>query len=111
MEYDTKEFNKDELLFLRSNTILGPIAKLKIMKISDDIEKFRNWYLKLEGELIDYDYSVALQFEYELRLRVWQNKCSGLWKKYGDGTSLEDFSFVIMRQNMAKNASKIKNRK
>ena len=111
IDYEAKEFDNDELLFLRANTVLGPVAKLKIMKVEESIDKFRNWYLKLEGELLETNYTVALELEYEIRLKAWQNRCLHLWKQYGDGLSLEEFSLVVMHQNMEKNEAKIKNRK
>ena len=89
-------------MFLRSNTFLGPIAKLRIMETEDSIEKFRMWYLKMEGELIESDYTPALELEYELRLKSWQNKCIRRWKQNSDGLDLSDFADNVIYDSMKK---------
>lgn len=102
MEYDTKQLNKDELEFLRANTFLGPIAMLKIAKVKAEIEKSRKWYLKMEGELLESDYTIADELEYELRQRAWENKLASLWKKHQDGLGLTEFAEMVMEQQMEK---------
>jgi len=89
-----------KLDFLRKNTILGPFAILKIDKLRKESEEFRKWYLKMEGELIDIDYSMADNLEYDLRFRVWENGLARDWMKYGDGLGLSEFADLIMVQNM-----------
>ena len=99
-EYDTKRIDSNELSFLRANTTLGPVAKIKITQLQAAAEKMRKLYLKAEGELLESDYSIADEFEYEARLRVWENKCAALWKKSGDGLGLSEFAQLMMEQQM-----------
>ena len=62
-EYDTRMVNSKELAFLRANTMLGPIATLKIEKMRAEAEKLRQEYFKAEGELLEADHSFVDEFE------------------------------------------------
>lgn len=99
-EYDNKAVDYNELEFLRANTMLGPAAALKITKMKAESEQLRKAYFKAEGELLESDYSLADEFEYEMRLRAWENKCASMWKKYGDGLGLSEFAKEAMQQRM-----------
>ena len=97
---DTLRFNKETLEFLRANTTLGPIALLKIIKLKREIDKAREWYFKLEGELLEADYTAADELEYELRLRVWENICAQTWKQIPDDIGLYDYSIAALEHGM-----------
>ena len=98
--YDTPEFNYEELEFLRQNTRLGPISMAKIQQIKSQIEKYRRWFLKNEGELLESDYTPADLLEYELRLKAWERFWEKEWKKNPDGLGLSEFSRMILEQKM-----------
>lgn len=98
--FDTKDFNKEAFEFLKANTTLGPISLLKINKMKRELDKARDWYLKMEGELLASDYSLADELEYELRMRAWENKVASMWKKNPDGLSLFEFAEMIIEQNI-----------
>ena len=98
--YDTKEFDLNELNFLRQNTKLGPVAALKIQKMRSDVDAYRKWYFQKEGELIEGEYSAADALEYELRLRAWENFWAREWKKDPNGLSLSEFANMAMQQQM-----------
>ena len=98
--YDTTEFNSEELEFLRQNTRLGPISMAKIQQIKSQIEKYRRWFLKNEGELLESDYAPADLLEYELRLRAWERFWEKEWQKNPDGLGLSEFSRMILEQKM-----------
>ena len=93
---------KEELIFLRSNTVLGPISLLKLEKLREEIIKARELFYKLEGCLIDFDYSSLEQLEYELRFEAWKNRCMNLWLINPDGLSLSEFAEIAMEQQMAR---------
>ena len=96
------EVNYDELDFLRRNTILGPIAKIKLQRAKKYGDDFRKWYLEMERELLEADYTFVDELEYEMRLRTWENKCANSWKKYPDGLDLSEFARMVMESNMPK---------
>ena len=98
--YDSNEFNYEELEFLRQNTKLGPISLLKIQNIKNQSEKYRKWYLKNERELLESDYSMADELEYELRTKAWENSLSRIWKNNPDGQDLSEFAKMVMEQKM-----------
>ena len=106
-----ERYNKNtELEFLRRNTTLGPIALIKIGKMKQAIDKSRQWYLQMEGELIESDYTLADELEYDLRFQEWIRKCAPLWRQCADNTDLFAFSKMVMYQQIEK-VIKIKKRK
>ncbi len=98
--YDTPKLNYEELEFLRQNTRLGPISMANIQQVKSQIEKYRKWFLKNEGELLESDYTPADLLEYELRLKAWEHFWEKEWKKDPDGLSLSEFSRMILEQKM-----------
>ena len=105
---DTPNINYNELEFLRKNTMLGPVALLKIQNLRNNAKEFRNWYYKIEGELLAVDYSEAEALEYRLRLKAWENKIMPVWQKYGQGWGLTEFAEMVMEQQMEKPRTKSK---
>ncbi len=98
--FDTEKINYSELDFLRKNTKLGPNASLKIKKARIEAEKYRKWYYEIEHELLETDYSLADELEYELRWRAWEKGCFKFWKKYGDGLDLTEFAKSVLNDTM-----------
>ncbi len=98
--YDTKELDRDKLEFLRKTTFLGPIAMFRIARAKKQADKFREWYREREGELLEADYSIADELEYEIRFNAYQNSMAKLWSQYGDGLGLQEFAEMTMEQNM-----------
>ena len=95
------EINYDELEFLRANTIiLNPFALASVLMARRQADEYRNWYLKHEGELLESDYTNADELEYDLRFKIWQNKCANLWKQNPDGLDLADFSKMVIHNNL-----------
>jgi len=98
--FDTRNFKPEELEFLRKNTILGPIAVLKIQIEKGRCEKIRELYHKAEGELLEVDYTPAYELEYELRMRAWENSWAREWNKNPDGLGLSEFAQMAMESSM-----------
>lgn len=107
--YNNESINYDELKFLRTNTVLSPIAILRINKLKEKIETFREWYFKVEGELVDSDYTIADKLEYDLRFKIWQTKCAPLWKQISSNIGLYEYAKAAMQEGVIKNKRKIKN--
>ena len=72
-EYESKELDREKLEYLRKNTFLGPIAMFKIARAKKQVDDFRKWYQQREGELLEADYTIADELEYELRFNAFQN--------------------------------------
>ena len=62
--------NMVELEYLQKATNLGPIDLIRIQKEKRACEKKRDIYRKAEGELMEVDYTPALQLEYTLRYQA-----------------------------------------
>ncbi len=105
-ENNNKEINYTKLAFLRKNTILGPIALLKIQSMKNDTEEFRKWYYQMEGEILSSDYTIADELEYKLRLKVWEGKVAPVWQKHGQEFGLTEFAEMVMDQQMEKSKNK-----
>ena len=86
--------------FLKSNTILGPIALFKLSKFKNNIDRARIMYYKIEGDLLDCDFASIEEYEYELRLEAWKNSCIELWMNHHDGLSLAEFAERVMDQQI-----------
>lgn len=97
-----EEINYDELAALRANTMLDPISIIRIEKIKEEYEKIRNWYYKVEGELIESDYTEANKLEYALRFKIWESKCAPIWKKHPDGLGLSEYAKMALEQCVEK---------
>ena len=110
MEYERLEYSEEGLEFLRKNTVLGPINYIKVLKARKCCENFRKWYLEMENELLELDYTIALEYEFELRFDEWKDSLYPDWLKYGDGRELLDFAVVVMKQNMEKSKKKVLNK-
>lgn len=104
--YDTKQIDPKKLEYLRNNTFLGPIAIFKIARAKKQIDEFRKWYNERENEIIDADYSIADELEYELRFNSLQNSVAKMWSQYGDGLGLAEFTDMVIEQNIQKGASR-----
>ena len=100
MEYDIKDVDYKVLEYLRKNTILGPIARLKIEKAKLDAEKIRKYYLEVEHELVELDTATADALEYTFRMNAMERKMTSLWTKYGDGLGLTEFTEDKIRQDL-----------
>ena len=107
--YNNELINYEELKFLRANTVLSPIAILRINKLKEKIETFRKWYFKVEGELVDSDYTIADKLEYNLRFKIWQTKCASLWKQIPSDIGLYEYAKAAMQDGIIQNKKKIKN--
>ena len=99
-EYESKELDREKLEYLRKNTFLGPIAMFKIARAKKQVDDFRKWYQQREGELLEADYTIADELEYELRFIAFQNGLGKQWKQNEDGLSLYEFAEMVMEQNM-----------
>lgn len=105
--YETNDLDYERLEFLRKNTMLGPIALLRIAKAKKDADRFRQWYKEKEGELLEADYTIADQLEYEMRFNAYQNSVGPLWSKHGDGLDLRDFTELVMDQAMNRGTKRL----
>ena len=103
--------NQEYLEFLRENTLLTPVCKLKVMNARKQAEKFRDLYVTLNpSDKIGVDYSTADELEYQYRLNNLQKKLEKGWKKYAlvenDGLGLLEFTESYVEQKVQ---DKIKN--
>ena len=92
----------EKLSFLRSFTNLGPISLYKIFKLRDEAVIMREWYKKVENEVMTIDYTEADKLEYALRYKALKKKLYGTWLDIGDGLGLEEFSQMVIEQNLVK---------
>ena len=104
--YNRVTVDYEKLAFLRKNTTLDPISVIKINRLRNKMEKFRMWYYKLEGDLLDIDYSITDEFEYTLRLKAWERKCIPIWNEVKTDIGLFEFSEAVMEENMYKEKTK-----
>ncbi len=95
-------FSEEEYQFLKENTVLGPIAALKLSNYKEDMQKCRIWYYHLEGELMDFDFAELREFECKLRFEAWKRKCSVLWHINTDELGLTEFAKRAMDNDIAK---------
>ena len=103
--------NKEELEFLRENTKLGIIGRIKIKNAIDVQDRFHILFYRMKGELIDFDYEPIYELEYELRFKVWEKMNAPLWKEHPDGLGLYDFSKMVMEQHIENEKSKKRTKK
>ena len=93
------------LEFLRENTLLTPVSKLKVMNARRQAEKFRELYVTLNpSDNIGVDYSIADELEYQYRLISLQKRLEKGWKKYAlvenDGLGLLEFTESYIEQKV-----------
>lgn len=105
--------NNEELDFLRKNTRLNPIAATKVLIARKQAEKYRDVYIRYNPtDIIEVDYSVADELEYELRKSVWMKLCEKAWKEYSkmenDDYGLIDFAETNMKRLIEEEKPKTK---
>ena len=100
-----------ELHFLRSNTILGPVALLKIDSTRVELGRIDKWYQKIEGVTLSGGYNLADDLEYNLRFEAWKNKCAEAWQKCDKNTDLASFSKAVMDKQIESALAKKRTRK
>ena len=105
-EYDVKDVNYDVLKFLRKNTIIGPIAVLKIDAALKQAAIVQKYYKDIEHANLGIDTSVADALEYSYRMNAFQNKLFKDWLNYGNGKDLEEYTYDVINYNINKNAEK-----
>ena len=71
----SNKYNSEELIFLRKNAKLDIISLIKLEMYKEELEKLRMWYYNLEGELSDGNFQEIKDYEYLLRLKIWERKC------------------------------------
>ena len=94
---DEYTVNKEELEFLRNNTTLNPIDSAKVIIARRRADKIRDDYIKFNPtNIIEVDYSIADELEYQLRKNAWMKSCEKSWKEYirieNDGYGLIEFA-------------------
>lgn len=99
--YEGSELDYQKLEYLRKETKLGPVAMMKLLKAKKEVDDSRKWYQQNENELIEADYSIVDELEYEMRRTAYQNKVSKEWSKYMDGIDLEEFAETLMDQQIS----------
>ena len=79
----------------------GRIDSSNADAVKSEIEKYRKWFFKNEGELLESDYTPADLLEYELRLRAWEHYFEKDWKKNPDGLGLSEYARMALEQQMS----------
>ena len=100
-----------ELQFLRTNTILGPLALLKVDSTRIELGKIDKWFQKIEGVTLSSGYNLADELEHDLRFKVWEGKCAQAWQKSDKRTDLSSFSKGIMDRQIESVQAKKRTRK
>ncbi len=106
-EFDVKEYDYKVLEFLRKETVLGPIALIKIKNAKNIAEKVRNIYRIYEHANVGVDFSLANELEMNYRLRALQKKLYTDWEMYGEGLDIEEYTDRYIRNNMEKAKVKV----
>lgn len=98
---EQKSVDYNILNYLRENTSLSPIEVLKVKREQITAENNRKFYMKYEpSDLIEADYTVADQLEYNLRLKAFKHSVEKLWLEYGDGQDFDEFVITMIKENM-----------
>ena len=97
MDLEKEEIDKISLDVLRKNTNLDLISEAKILLSKRRAEKQREIYIKQNpNDIIEVDYSDALELEYQLRKNAWVKSCEKAWMNYikieNDGCGLFEFA-------------------
>lgn len=95
-------FDYKDLEFLRKNTIIGPLALIKISNLRSECEMATRLVNEKEHGLFGIDYTKADEFEYDIRFNAWQNRIMNIWINYGDGLDLEEFALDLIHQQQNK---------
>ncbi len=104
--FNNEEFNfsTEELEFLRENTKLDVISKIKLYKLRRNIEKFIN--LCRTSNLnynLHIDYSELELLEYNLRVKIWIKSCREDWLLFvqaGNGCNLRAYAREKLDEEM-----------
>jgi len=106
---EKKMVDHNVLNYLRENTNLNPIDLLKIKKEVIIAKKNRDFYNKNEpNDLIEIDYTIAEQLEYQFRLTAFERSVEKLWLEHGDGLDLSEFAMNIIQQHINEQSHKRK---
>ena len=97
MDLENVEIDKTSLDVLRKNTNLDLISEAKILLSKRRAEKQREIYIKQNpNDIIEVDYSDALELEYQLRKNAWVKSCEKAWMNYikveNDGYGLFEYA-------------------
>ncbi len=94
--------------FLRRNTMLSFIDKMKVDKLRALAVKRKKLIDKLELCDCEVDYKEANEYEYNKRFYLWMCSLYRLWSKHNDGLDLIDFANVVIDQNLSEEMEKSK---
>ena len=95
--YFIREYDYEKLDYLRRNTTLSPIISLKVLKKRLEAEYSKRQLIKYNiNDNIDNYLEEANIFEYLCRIKIWKNKYTDSWLKYGDKMSLAEYSIMTL---------------
>lgn len=104
MHSNKKEYNSEKINFLRKNAKLDIISLIKLEMYKEELEKLRMWYYNLEGELLDGNFQEIKNYEYLLRLKIWERKCIPLWNQVKKESKMDidlfEFAQAVMEENI-----------